>query len=304
MEKLKSLEAVLNQAIELKTQRLVVGAAQDLEVLEAVVAAKQKGMAELILIGDVQLIRSLANEHNLDLSGASIFHESDGYKATREAVAMIKRGEADMLMKGLVNTDIFMKAILDKEIGLRTGRLLTHVSVFEVPAYHQLLILSDVAINIAPDLMQKLEITQNAIDVAHALGNELPKVAVLSATEKVNAAKMPSSGDAALLSKMSDRGQIKGALVDGPLAFDNAISLESARIKKIESPVAGDADILIFPNIESGNVIYKALNLFAQAKVGAIVMGLAKPVVLTSRADSAESKLYSIALAALLAQRK
>ena len=190
---------------------------------------------------------------------------------------------------------------MNKEKGLRTGELLTHVAVFEVPDFPILQIVSDAAININPDLMEKVQIIKNAIKVARALGNTEPKVAILSATEKVNAEKMPSSGDAAIISKMAERGQIKGAIIDGPLALDNAVSAESAKIKKIDSPVAGHADILITPDIDAGNVLYKSLIFHAKAKVAATVMGVACPVVLTSRADSNESKLYSIALASLIA---
>ena len=298
----KTLNDVLDLAIHKKSGRLVVGAAQDLEVMEAVTTAKKRGIVELTLIGDESAIKKIADEHQFDLTGVTIIHENDPVKATNQAVAMTRQNEADMLMKGLVNTDVFMRTILNKETGLRTGRLLTHVAVFEVETYPRLLILSDVAICIAPDLAQKIEITQNAIDVAHSLGIEMPKVAILSAAEKVNPEKMPSSGDAALIAKMADRGQIKGAIIDGPLALDNAISPESLKIKGINTPVAGEADILIFPNIEAGNVMYKTLTQLANAHVGAIVTGLAKPVVLTSRADSAESKLYSIALAAAIAK--
>ena len=301
MGKITKLNQILEEAIKRPSNRIAVAVAQDHEVLEAVNEAQQKGMVEAILTGDRSLMEPIAEECSIDLSNFEIIDEKDVAKAAAKAVELVKNGKANLLMKGLVNTDVYLKAILNKEKGLRTGELLTHVAVFEVPDFPILQIVSDAAININPDLMEKVQIIKNAIKVARALGNTEPKVAILSATEKVNAEKMPSSGDAAIISKMAERGQIKGAIIDGPLALDNAVSAESAKIKKIDSPVAGHADILITPDIDAGNVLYKSLIFHAKAKVAATVMGVACPVVLTSRADSNESKLYSIALASLIA---
>jgi phosphate butyryltransferase len=214
-------------------------------------------------------------------------------------VALVRAGEADMLMKGVLDTSILLKAALNKENGLNAGRLTSHVAVMEVPTYHKLLIVTDAAINIAPDLAGKLDIIANAVQVARAIGLANPKVALLAAVEKVNWDKMPCTADAAIITQMNRRGQLKGCIVDGPLALDNAVSAESAQIKKIVSEVAGDADILVAPDIEAGNILYKCLLDLGQAKGAGIVVGASKPIVLTSRADSAETKLASIALAAL-----
>jgi phosphate butyryltransferase len=208
-----------------------------------------------------------------------------------------------MLMKGLVETAVLLKAVLDKETGLNTGRLVSHVAVMEVPSYHKLLFVTDAAINIAPDLDAKLDIVANAVIAARALGIARPKVAMLAAVEKINAAKMPCTVDAALVAQMNRRGQVRDCIVDGPLALDNAVSAESARIKGIESEVAGDADILVAPDIEAGNILYKCLMDLGGARGAGILMGASKPIVLTSRADSAQTKLASIAFAALASAR-
>jgi phosphate butyryltransferase len=228
-----------------------------------------------------------------------MIEEKDYAKAAAAAVALVRSGEADVLMKGVLDTSILLKAALNKEVGLNAGRLTSHVAVIESPHYHKLFIVTDAAINIAPDLQGKLDIVANAVAVSRSIGVELPKVAMLAAVEKVNPDKMPCTADAALITQMNRRGQVKGCVVDGPLALDNAISAESARIKKIVSDVAGDADVLVVPDIEAGNVLYKALLDLGGAKGAGIVAGAAKPIVLTSRADSRETKLASIALAAL-----
>jgi phosphate butyryltransferase len=204
-----------------------------------------------------------------------------------------------MLMKGILDTSILLKAALAKEGGINAGRLASHVAVMEVPTYHKLLLVTDAAINIAPDIAAKLDIIASAVAVARAIGVDLPKVALLAAVEKVNWEKMPCTADAAIIAQMARRGQLKGCIVDGPLALDNAVSAESARVKQIQSEVAGDADILVAPDIEAGNILYKCLLDLGGAKGAGIVMGAARPIVLTSRADSAETKLASIALAAL-----
>ena len=293
---MKSLNDILALAKKIGPKRIAVALAEDEEVLLALDQARKEKIIEGILVGTKEKIEKLALKNQIDLQKSEIEEESDGLAASLRCCELINRGEADLMMKGLVGTAFFMKAILDKEKGLGTGRLLSHVAVFEIPLYPKLLVITDVAINIAPGLMEKAQIIQNAVDVSHSLGIETPLVACIAAVEKVNPDKMPATVDCACLSKMAQRGQIKGAIVDGPFGFDNAISEKSAHVKGIESQVAGKADIILCPNIETGNVIYKTLIEFAQAKCGAIVVGTKAPVILTSRADSHETKFMSIAL--------
>lgn len=281
-------------------RKVAVAVAQDEPVLEAIRDAINEGIAKAILIGDREAIERIAQDIDMDLSDVEIIDEPDNIKASKIAVSYVSSKKADMVMKGLVDTATFLRAVLDKETGLRTGKILSHVAVFEIPALDRMIILTDAAMNIAPDLAAKKQIIENAVDVAHAMGIKLPKVAPICAVEVVNP-DMPATMDAAILSKMSDRGQIKGCIVDGPLAVDNAISEESARHKGIQSPVAGNADILLVPNIETGNAMYKLITYTTNAKIGAILSGAGAPVILTSRADSPESKMNSIALASLVA---
>lgn len=284
-----------------KRKRLVVAFANDEHSIGAVSQAVDLGIVEATLVGNSDLIASVCEKEKIDLSKFEIVHQADEMGAARKAVALINEGKGDMLMKGLVSTDKYMRAILDKENGLmKPGAMLSHVTVMETPNYHKLLVIGDVAIIPAPELKEKIAITQYLIATAHALGIEKPKVALLAATEQVMP-KMPACVDAALISKMADRGQIKGAFVEGPLALDVAIDKESARIKKLNNEVAGDADCLVFPNIESGNVFYKANTKLAKGEQGAIVVGAKVPAVLSSRGDSIKTKLYSIALAAISA---
>ena len=287
--------------------RLAVAAAQEVSVLEAVADAYKAGIAEPILVGDPEAIAAAARQANdglgLNISGFQIVPVKDLYASAAKAVELVRTGEADILMKGIMDTSLLLKAALNKESGINAGKLACHIAVMEVPTYHKLLVVTDAAINIAPDLAGFVDIIASAVAVSKALGVELPKVAILAAVEKVNAEKMPCTVTAAILTQMNRRGQIKNCLVDGPLALDNAISAESARIKKIVSDVAGDADILVAPDIEAGNILYKCLLDLSRAKGAAIVMGAAKPIVLTSRADTAETKLASIALAALTGRR-
>ncbi|MCX7026170.1 MAG: bifunctional enoyl-CoA hydratase/phosphate acetyltransferase [Spirochaetes bacterium] len=304
---MKSIAGILSAAAAAGRTRLAVAASQESSVLEAVVTAYEAGIAEPILVGDPGAIAAAAAEardkKGLDISRFELIPAPDLPSAAAIAVGLVKSGRADFLMKGIIDTSILLKAVLNKETGINAGRLASHVAVLEVPTYHKLLILSDAAINIAPDLLAFVDIIASAVKVAAAIGIERPKVALLAAVEKVNAEKMPWTAVAAVLSQMNRRGQIPGCLVDGPLALDNAISAESARIKRIQSEVAGDADILIAPDIEAGNILYKCLLDLAQAKGAGIVMGAAKPVILTSRSDAAETKLASIALAALVGRR-
>lgn len=266
--------------------------AEDSHVLEAVSDARE--MANFVLIGDGDKIRMAAKEANANIDGMEIVNEPNVETACAYAVKLVSEGKADALMKGLVDTSIILKAVLKKEAGMRTGRTLSHLAVFEMPTYHKLLFVTDAAINIAPDLNGKREILQNAVEAVNNLGIVNPKVALLAAKEKADP-KMPVTMDAVELKAMN----IANCIMDGPLALDNAVSKESAEIKGINSPVAGEADILVCPNIESGNVLYKSLAFLGGGKNGGVVLGAKKPIILTSRADSAESKLISIALGIL-----
>ncbi len=296
---MKSVREIIEAAKAAGKKRVAVAAAHEESALEAVFDAAKHGLIDPILIGDLDKIRQIAADLGAELAGYRLIDEKDFAKAAAQAVALVRAGEADMLMKGVLDTSILLKAALNKEAGLNAGRLTSHVAVMEVPTYHKLLIVTDAAINIAPDLPGKLDIIANAVQVAKAIGVAQPKVALLAAVEKVNWDKMPCTADAAVITQMNRRGQVKGCLIDGPLALDNAISAESAKIKKIVSEVAGDADVLVAPDIEAGNILYKCLLDLGQAKGAGIVVGASKPIVLTSRADSAETKLASIALAAL-----
>jgi phosphate butyryltransferase len=295
---IESFEEILKLAGDRKKRKVAVAAAQDEPVLQAVKDAVDRGIVDAVLVGDGKSIEDIAKNVNLNLSGIEIIDERDTAKACMAAVSLVSGKKADMVMKGLVDTATFLRAVLDKERGLRTGKLLSHVAVFEVPALKRLIILTDAAMNIAPDLAAKKQILENAVSAAHAIGIKVPKVAPICAVEVVNP-DMQCTVDAAILSKMNDRGQIRGCIVDGPLALDNAISEEAARHKGIQSPVAGHADIILVPNIETGNAVYKTLTYTAGARAGSMLSGALAPVILTSRADSPESKLYSIALASL-----
>jgi phosphotransacetylase len=285
-----------------KSKRLVAAYANDAHTIGAVSKAVDLGIIEATLVGDKDVIADVCQKEKIDVRKFHLVNVADEMEAARWAVRLINEGHGDMLMKGLVSTDKYMRAILDKENGLMPpGAILSHVTVMENPRYHKLLIVGDVAIIPLPELKEKIAITRYLIDVAHAMGIEQPKVAVLAATEQV-IPKMPACTDAALIAKMAERGQIKGARIEGPLALDVAIDKESAEIKKISSPVAGDADCLVFPNIESGNVFYKSNTKLAGGEQGAIVVGAKVPAVLSSRGDSIKTKLYSIALAAISAK--
>ncbi len=280
-------------------KRLIAAYANDSHTLDAVSHAVDMGIVEATLVGDEATIRKVCAEENIDVNKFQIVQEADEMKAASLAVKLINEGKGNLLMKGLVSTDKYMRAILNKENGLmEPNAILTHVTVAENPGYYKLLIVGDVAIIPNPDLKQKITITNYLIRTAKALGIDKPKVALLAATEQMSAS-MQACVDAAIISKMADRGQIKGAYIDGPLALDVAIDKESAEIKKLGGEVAGDADCLLFPNIESGNVFYKSHTKLCGGELGAIVVGAKVPAILSSRGDSAKTKLYSIALAAL-----
>jgi phosphate butyryltransferase len=297
---MKSFDEIYEKIRTGTMKTAAVAAAGDDAVLSAVVKARELGICDSILVGDGEKIREIAEAEGLDVSGFRVIEEKDPKKAALVAASLVRNGEAHMLMKGLVDTASLLRAVLDKENGLRKGDLISHVGVFEIKGYDRLLVVTDAAFTIAPTLKEKKAILENAVDFMHSLGVEVPKVAPVCAVEVVNDA-MPATLDAAMLSKMNERGQIKGCLVDGPLALDNAISIEAAEHKGIKGEVAGKADILLMPNIEAGNVLYKAFTYTADCRLGAILLGAKAPVILTSRADSFESKVNSMALAAMQA---
>jgi phosphate butyryltransferase len=276
----------------------IVGGGQR-QTLRAVHRARRMGLAECVLIDDQTRVRDLAEEQGLELSGVELVQEQDMVEAAYRAVAMIHAEEADLVMNGRALPVQLMKAALDREVGLRIGKTISDVSVFEIPDVDRLILLSDVAIVVSPTLAQKVAIVQNAIDTAIELGIREPKVAILAATEMVNP-EMPANMDAANLSKMAERGQIRGGIVDGPLALDNAMSLKAAQMKGIRSQVAGSADILITPDVESGNILAKALSYFAQSHMAGVVVGAKCPIVMPSRSDPPDQKLLSLALGVLL----
>ena len=299
----KNFDDLLSKLKVAEKKTLAVAVAQDEPVLEAVKAAKDKGIADAILVGDKAKIEEVATKIDMDLTEFEIIHEEDVKKAALKAIELVSSGSADMVMKGLVDTATFLRSVLNKEVGLRTGNLMSHVSVFEIEGIDRLILLTDAAFNTYPDLKQKVQIINNSVMVAKACGIQNPKVAPICAVEVVNP-DMPATVDAALLSKMNDRGQIKGCIVDGPLALDNALSEEAAHHKGITGPVAGKADILLLPNIDVANVMYKSLTYTAPTKNGGILVGTSAPVILTSRADSFETKVNSIALAAVVSEGK
>ncbi len=265
--------------------------------------AGQMGLIEPILVGPRAEIEEVARQSRVDLSRTQIVDSGDARASAARAVELVRQGQAELLMKGSLHTDELLGAVIARDTGLRTGRRLSHVFIMDVPTYHKVLTVTDAAINIAPTLEEKVDICQNAIDLVISLGVEHPKVAILAAVESVNS-KMQATLDAAALCKMADRKQIKGAALDGPLAFDNAISPEAARIKGIESVVAGDPDILLAPDLEAGNILAKLLTFLANADSAGLVLGAKVPIILTSRADSVRSRIASCAVGVLAAHAR
>jgi phosphate butyryltransferase len=278
-------------------KKLVLAPAQDNHSLGAVLKAWNENIIEPILIGDKEGILSICSSNNYDIKGLKIVDEPDMDMAVELAVKLVSSKKADILMKGKIGTSVLLKCVLNKEWGLRTGNLLSHFALFEVDTYPKVIAVTDVAMNIAPNLQEKIAIVNNSVACLNRLGYKMPKVAVLGAVEMVNE-NMEATLHAALLSKMNQRDQIRNCIIDGPLAFDNAVSLESAQHKGIRSEVAGDTDLLLMPDIEVGNVLYKSLVFFAKAKVASIILGALVPIVLTSRSDSEQAKFDSILLAA------
>ncbi len=299
---MKNFEQALELARSKGRKTVSVACAQDRDVLLAVDKAREAGIVDAILVGDEKKIREIAADSNVDLSNYRIVDRVDLTKAAREAVRLVSSGEAHMLMKGLVDTSIVLKAVLDKEIGLRGDSILSHVAVFEIEGWDRLFYVTDAAMNIAPNLDAKKKIIENAVKVARSLEVEVPKVACLCAKEKVNE-KMPDTVDAKALEEMNQRGELKDCLVGGPFALDNAISEEAAKHKGMDHPVAGRADILMTGDIEAGNVLYKSMAFFAKSKNAGIIVGARKPIILTSRADNEEAKLNSIILGSLTADK-
>ena len=296
----KSFEELISKANQKTLKKVSVSNAQDEPVLQAVKAAKEQNIATAILVGDEAKIREIAASIDMDLTDFEIINEPDTEAAALKAVELVHNGNADILLKGLLETKTFLKSVLNKEVGLRTGKMLSHVCVFEIEGINRLLFFTDVAFNTYPTLADKVNIINNAVEVAHACGIECPKVAPLCAVETVNP-KMQPTVDADNLTKMYEGGDFKGCQIYGPLSMDLAIDPEAAVHKGVTNPVAGHADILLFPNIDAGNITYKILVRTAKVKIGNVLVGTSAPVVLTSRSDDFQTKLNSIALATVIA---
>lgn len=295
------LEQILEVVLTKSKKRLAAAYANDRHTTEALYDAVRQGVIMATLVGDEQIIHANCDKLGIDPGCFTIIHEPVDTKAAAKAVMLVRAGECQLLMKGLVSTDKYMRAILNKEVGLLDpGSILSHVAIIENPRYHKLIICGDVAVIPNPEIREKTAITNYCVRVAKTLGIDKPKVAIIGASEQV-LIKMQAGVDAAILAKMADRGQIRDCFIDGPMGLDAAIDKEAATTKNIFGPVAGDADCLIFPNIEAGNIFYKTNTKLAGCEVAAVVMGTKAPCILSSRGDSAKTKLYSIALGALLA---
>lgn len=294
-----NFDQLINRVKDKETKKLAIASAEGEEIIEAVKRATEEKIISAILVGDQTRIDILCKKKEIDPGTVEIINAPDPKLAARVTVEAVKQGKADILMKGKVDTSTLLKAVLDKENGLRTGVFLSHVAVMEVKSYPKLMLVSDGGMNIRPDINQKVEILKNAVEVAKKLGVEKPKVACLTAVEVVNP-DMQETIDAAGLVKMAERGDIKDVVIDGPIAFDAAIDLEAARTKGIVSLVAGDPDIFLMPDIASGNIFVKSLIYLAGAKVGGVIAGAGAPIVLLSRSDSAQTKIYSMALGAMV----
>ena len=301
----KGFDALLAKISECSMKKVSVANAQDDAVLEAVRAAKDKNIADAILVGDEDKIKEIAASKNIDVSDFEIVDVKDMIEAARTAVKLVHDGKADMYMKGLIDTKDFLRSVLDKEVGLRTGNPLSHVAVFEVEGYDRLLFLSDVAFIPYPTLEDKVGIIKNTVEVAQACGIACPKVAPVAAVEVVNP-KMPVTVEAAELTRLNEEGEIKNCIVDGPLSMDLAIDPEAAKHKAgaLDRKIVGDADILLFPDIHAGNLVYKAMVHMADCINGNVITGTKAPVILASRSDSYEVKVNSLALGALVAEYK
>jgi phosphotransacetylase len=296
-------ERLLERCAKLQPVPTAVAHPCEATALSGAIEAGEARLINPILVGPAAKIEAVAKSAGIDLGSAEIVDAEHSHASAAKAVALIREGRAELLMKGSLHTDELLGAVVARETGLRTGRRISHVFLMDVPTYHKVLVVTDAAINIAPTLDDKVDICQNAIDLAIALGLEKPKVAILAAVETVTS-KMPATIDAAALCKMADRGQIKGGILDGPLAFDNAISKQAAEIKGIKSPVAGDPDILLVPDLEAGNMLAKQLSFLANADSAGLVLGARVPIILTSRADSVRSRIASCAVAMIAAHAR
>jgi len=300
---MNNFDALLETVKNCSMKKLSVAVAQDDAVLGAVRAAKDRGIADAILVGDEDKIREIATVENIDISDFEVIDVKDNTEAARTAVKLVHDGKAEMYMKGLIDTKGFLKSVLDKEVGLRTDKTLSHVCLFEIEGYEKMFFLTDVAFIPYPTLEDKVGIINNTVEVAHACGIECPKVAPLAAVEVVNP-KMPATVEAEELTKMNEEGKITGCIVDGPLSMDLAIDPEAARHKGATGrKIVGDADILLFPDIHAGNLVYKTLVHTAKVKNGNVLTGTKAPVILTSRSDDLETKVNSIAVAAIVAEK-
>lgn len=298
----RGFDVIVDKVKECGMKKVAVSVAQDEAVLEAVKEAKNRGIADAILVGDKEKIQEIAASINMDLEGFEIIDEPDTIQASLKAVKLAHDGKADMYMKGLIDTKNFLKSVLDKEVGLRTGGVLSHVSVFEIPGIDRLLFLADVAFMTYPALEDKVNIINNTLPVCRACGVDMPKVAPLAAVEVVNP-KMPVTVEAEQLTKMNEDGEITGCIIDGPLSLDLAIDPEAAKQKgATHRKIQGDADVLLFPDIHAGNLVYKAIVHMVNMRNGCILTGTKVPVILTSRSDTFETKVNSIALAAVVAE--
>lgn len=296
---MRSFEDVIKFAKERGPKIVAVACCQDKEVLIAVEMARKERIIEAILIGDIEKTKEIAKRLDINIINYQLIDIKDLEQASLKAVELVSQNKADMVMKGLVDTSIILKAVLNKKIGLRTGNVLSHVAVFDIAGYDKLFFITDAAMNLAPDVNIKRQIIENSCKVAHSLDIKNPKVAVLCAKEKVNP-KMKDTIDAKELEEMCERGEIKNCIVGGPFALDNAVSIEAANHKGINHPVAGNADILLAPDIEAGNILYKSLVFFSKSKNAGVIVGAKAPIILTSRADNEETKLNSIALGVLM----
>ncbi len=294
---MKTFDRLLERVKGKPKKTIAVAMAEEEEALQAICKAHNEGVADAVLIGNRDDILRCADKHDCDVTEFDIIHAEGERQSVVRAVQIVREHLADAVMKGKCSTATLLRAVLDKEQGLRSGKLLSHLAAFELPTYPKLLFMSDAAMNIDPDIQAKISITENAIEAVRSLGIERPKVAVIAAVEKVNYASMPCTVDAAVLSKLAERGHFGEALVDGPLALDNAASFKSCEIKGIDTEVGGDADILIMPDIEAANVFYKTLVYLGQARSAGIIIGAKVPIMLPSRADSDEIKFQSIVLA-------
>lgn len=300
---MRNISDIINFAKERGPKTVSVACCQDKEVLVAIENARKENIVNAILVGDIEKTKQIADEIGVDLNNYELIDIKDLSEASLKAVELVSSGKAHMVMKGLVDTSIILKAVLNKEVGLRTGNVLSHVAVFDIEGYDRLFFVTDAAMNLAPDINGKKQIIENACELVRSLDIEEPKVALICAKEKVNP-KMKDTIEAKELEDMYLRGEIKGCIVGGPFALDNAVSEEAAKHKGINHPVAGKADILVVPDIEAGNVLYKSITYFAKCENAGLIVGAKAPIILTSRADSDKTKLNSIALGVLATTKK